>query len=138
MAVKKTPTKSRQTRARKSTTSKDSGSKQSQSSESSTKSILGKAVDFYVSQAEKAQPKIEEAVDDYYDYWTNFTEASVKFQKGLLEKVGVKTDFLDKLEGIVNEATNSTKTIHRSVTSDSIQASVKTAKTIKEKIVGKK
>jgi hypothetical protein len=92
-----------------------------------------KATRFYIEQAERAAPKMRNAVDDWQRVYTGFVAASFKVQKNVLKSMGLETKFVDQVEEAVKSSTEAAMKVQKELSDASIDFSLKTAKSLLEK-----
>ncbi len=81
--------------------------------ESTAGTAFTKAAGIYLDLVEKSAPKVNQAMNDLYDFWFGSFETVIDVQKTALETIGISSKTLDKSEAIlkqsVKEAVNAQK-----------------------------
>lgn len=92
-----------------------------------------KVTRFYLEQAERAAPKLKNALDDWQRVYSGMLDVSFKAQKNVLKTIGLETKLVEQLEEAVKSTANAALKMQKELSDASIDASLKAAKTLLEK-----
>lgn len=101
--------------------------------EKKSENAATKVTRFCLEQAERAAPKLKNAVDDWQRVYSGFLDVSFKVQKNVLKTIGLETKLVDQLEEVIKSTANAALKVQKELSDASIDASLKAAKNLLEK-----
>ncbi len=101
--------------------------------EKKSENAATKVTRFYLEQAERAAPKLKNAVDDWQRVYSGFLDASFKVQKNILKTMGLETKLVDQVEEAVKSTTKAAMKVQKELSDASIDASLKATKSLLDK-----
>ncbi|SRR5690606_8895377 len=101
--------------------------------ENKSENAATKATKFCLDQAERAAPKIKNAVDDWQRVFSGLVDVSFKVQKNVLKTAGLETRLVEQLEEAVKSGTEAALKVQKELSDATIDIALKAARSYVDK-----